>query len=223
MLSSRLDLRGYLGFLKEDAKAQVDSTKLSEQSNFWALTYTTVSNSWRLNDNALACLQRLCVWREGQARKKDLPRSWIAKDAELLAIAQLVREHRKLTARDLDNCAAIGSALVRRHGDKLVRLVNSPPDFSLIDRSLLCPPLSASLRGLIKGFRQAVQNHAEQMDISPELLARKKQLVAVAQKVQRGSDFVWPPELGGWRRDRLAADFLEVAGNLNLKEVSEHG
>ena len=223
VLSSRLDLRGYLGFLKEDAKAQVDSTKLSEQSNFWALTYTTVSNSWRLNDNALACLQRLCVWREGQARKKNLPRSWIAKDAELLAIAQLVREHRKLTARDLDNCAAIGSALVRRHGDKLVRLVNSPPDFSLIDRSLLSPPLSASLRGLIKGFRQAVQNHAEQMDISPELLARKKQLVAVAQKVRLGSDFVWPPELRGWRRDRLAADFLEVAGNLNLKGFLEHG
>ena len=112
---------------------------------------------------------------------------------------------------------------MRRHGDKLVRLVNSPPDFSLIDRSLLSPPLSASLRGLIKGFRQAVQNHAEQMDISPELLARKKQLVAVAQKVRLGSDFVWPPELRGWRRDRLAADFLEVAGNLNLKGVSEHG
>ena len=112
---------------------------------------------------------------------------------------------------------------MRRHADTLIRLVNSPPDFSLIDRSLLSPPLSASLRDLIKGFRQAVQNHAEQMDIAPELLARKKQLVAVAQKVRLGSDFVWPPELAGWRRDRLAADFLEVAGNLNLKRVAEHG
>ena len=222
-LSSRLDCRGYLGFLREDAKVQVDSTKLSEQSDFWALTYTAVSNSWRLNDNELACLQRLCVWREGQARKKNLPRSWIAKDAELLAIAQLVPEHRKPAVQDLDNCAAIGSALVRRHGDELVRLVNSLPNFSLIDRSLLSPPLSASLRGLIKGFRQAVQEHAEQMDISPELLARKKQLVAVAQKLRRGSDFVWPPELRGWRRDILAADFLKVAGNLNLKGVAENG
>ena len=176
VLSSRLDLRGYLGFLKEDAKAQVDSTKLSEQSNFWALTYTTVSNSWRLNDNALACLQRLCVWREGQARKKNLPRSWIAKDAELLAIAQLVREHRKLAVRDLNNCDALGSALVRRHGDKLIRLANTSPDFSLIDRSLLSPPLPASLQALMKGFRQAVQKHAEQMGISPELLARKNSL-----------------------------------------------
>jgi ribonuclease D len=168
-------------------------------------------------------LQRLCVWREGQARKKNLPRSWIAKDAELLAIAQLVREHRKLAVRDLNDCDALGKALVRRHGDRLIRLANTSPDFSLIDRSLLSPPLPASLRDLMKGFRQAVQKHAEQMDISPELLARKKQLVAVAQMMQRGCDFVWPPEVQGWRRDRLATDFLEVAGRLGFKEVAENG
>ena len=107
-LSSRLDARGYLGYLREDVRSQIDSTKLNEQSDIWALSYATISNSWRLNDLALACLQRLCVWREGQARKKNLPRSWIAKDAELLAIAQLVREHRKLAVRDLNNCDALG-------------------------------------------------------------------------------------------------------------------
>jgi len=222
-LSSRLDTRGYLGFLRGDARAQLDSTKLNEQSDNWALSYSTVSNSWRLSDLALACLQRLCVWREGQARKRNLPRSWVAKDAELVAISQLVREHRKLTVGDLNDCAAPGSGLVRRHGDKLIRLVNSPPDFSLIDRSLLSPPLPASLRGLMKGFRQTVQKHAEQMDISPELLARKKQLVAVAQRMQSGNGFVWPQELRGWRRDRLTPDFLEVAGKLGFKEVSENG
>jgi len=222
-LSSRLDARGYLEYLREDVRSQINSTRLNEQSDIWALSYATVSNSWRLNDHALACLQRLCVWREGQARKKNLPRSWIAKDAELLAIAQLVREHRKLAVRDLNDCDALGKALVRRHGDRLIRLANTPPDFSLIDRSLLSPPLPASLRDLMKGFRQAVQKHAEQMDISPELLARKKQLVAVAQMMQRGCDFVWPPEVQGWRRDRLATDFLEVAGRLGFKEVAENG
>ena len=138
-LSSRLDARGYLGFLRGDAKAQLDSTELNEQSDNWALSYTTISNSWRLSDLSLACLQRLCVWREEQARKRNLPRSWVAKDTELFAVSQLVRDHRKLTVGDLNDCAAPGSALVRRHGDKLVRLVNSPPDFSLIDRSLLSP------------------------------------------------------------------------------------
>ena len=41
--------------------------------------------------------------------------------------------------------------------------------------------------------------------------------------MQRGCDFVWPPEVQGWRRDRLATDFLEVAGRLGFKEVAENG
>jgi len=216
-LNARLGERNYIGFLKEDAKAQVENTKLCEQSKYWELAYTGVSNSWRLNNRALACLQRLCAWRERQARKKDLPRSWIAKDSDLLVIAQLVREQRNLNMRELHGCAVSESALVRKNGEEIIRLVNSPPDFSLINRSLLTLPLSASLRAMIKGFRETVQRHAKQMDIAPELLARKKQIVAVAQEMERGSNLIWPPELRGWRGDRLAIDFLEVASNFDSK------
>ncbi|MBG10988.1 MAG: ribonuclease D [Gammaproteobacteria bacterium] len=219
-LKARLEERDYLGFLKEDAKVQVDYTKLCEQPEYWELAYTSISNSWRLNNSALACLQRLCAWRERHARKKNLPRSWIAKDADLLVIAQLMQEQRKLTIRDLNACAALESALVRRNGEAIIKLANSPPDVSLIDRSLLNPPLSASLRAVIKGFREKVQDHAKQMDISPELLARKKQLVTVALGIQRGNDPIWPQELRGWRGKRLATDFLEVASNLDSKGMS---
>ena len=39
----------------------------------------------------------------------------------------------------------------------------------------------------------------------------------------KGLRLCLPPEVQGWRRDRLATDFLEVAGRHGFKEVAENG
>ena len=53
-----------------------------------ATDYRSIGGAWRLDSRGLAVLRALYAWREGRARGRDLPRSWVAPDAALLQLAE---------------------------------------------------------------------------------------------------------------------------------------
>lgn len=209
-LKERLEQRGFLEHMRQDAVLQVENSVSLEQRHYWAEIYAGVSNAWKLKGKALACLQDLCVWREEVARSRDRPRNWIAKDSELFALAQLSAAGEAATLSDLRSNEELSKELVRKQGESLLKLLNADRDSSLLSLGALNPPLSPRMRSTVKAFREVVVQRADEMDIAPELLARKKHLTALVLGVERDGKPSWPADMAGWRRDVLERDFDDI-------------
>lgn len=206
-LTERLEQRGFLEFLRHDAVHQVENSIRLEQPDHWAEIYIGVSNAWKLKEKPLACLQALCVWREEVARSKDRPRNWIAKDNELVELARLSGAGHSASLADLRSNDELSKELVRKQGESLLKIVNAVSDASQLSHNAPNPPLSPRMRKTIKAFREVVLKRAEEMDIAPELLARKKHLTAVVLGVEHDGKPGWPADMAGWRRSVLERDF----------------
>ena len=209
-LMERLEQRGFLEYLRQDTALQVENSVSLEQPDYWAKIYSGVSNAWKLKGKSLACLQALCVWREEVARSRDRPRNWIAKDNELFALACLSESGQTITVSDFRNCEELSKELVRKQGESLLNLVNAERDASRSSHNTVNPPLSPRMRRTVKAFREVVLQRADEMDIAPELLARKKHLTAVVLGVERDGKPGWPTDMAGWRRGVLERDFDDI-------------
>ena len=209
-LTERLTQRGFLEYLRQDTALQVENSLSLEQPGYWARIYSGVSNAWKLKGRSLACLQALCVWREEVARSRDRPRNWIAKDNELFALACLSESGQTITVSGLRNCEELSKDLVRKQGESLLNIVNAERDASGLSHNTVDPPLSPRMRRTVKAFREVVLKRADEMDIAPELLARKKHLTAVVLGVERDGKPGWPADMTGWRRGVLQRDFDDI-------------
>ena len=165
----------------------------------WQDYYLSLGGAWRLDATQLGALQRLCEWREDQARGRNKPRSWIAKDAELLAIATAMpRESTALAA-----IADLPRQLVSRDGADILAIIKAPQKVPAPRPDLTEQPLDAVMRKSLKVCQGIVRQFAEQLGIAPELLARKKQLIPLIYAAQISADFPWPNGLSGWRQALL--------------------
>lgn len=169
----------------------------SEQA--WQDYYQSVGGAWRLNEKQLAALQRLCVWREREARSRNKPRNWIARDSELLAIATAM----PVDLAELLAVSDLPKPLVSRDGTRILQLLSAPHVGPAPQPETLEQPLNSTMRHALKSCQHIVREQAETLDIAPELLARKKQLMPLLLLAKDKPEFAWPTELSGWRQSLL--------------------
>lgn len=206
----------YLPAITEFLKDKLEQTKRSEwaEDEFdqmltaatpesdaasWQDYYLSLGGAWRLDATQLAALQRLCEWREQQARSRNKPRSWIAKDAELLAISAAMPQELPALAAIAD----LPRPLVSRDGADILALIKAPQKGPAPRPELTEQPLNTEMRKSLKLCQGIVRQFAEQLDMAPELLARKKQLMPLIYAAHLQEDFPWPEGLAGWRQALL--------------------
>jgi ribonuclease D len=198
-------------WFEEDCRQLLATAREFECEDSWAMLYSGISNAWRLNDKALAMLQRLCIWREHEARRKNRPRNWIAKDAELLILA---REAARWPEPDLDKMLAlkdIQPGLLKHRGQKLLQVMFAEQQGSEEQTPVAVPaPLTPEYRNLLKRLQQHTRSRAEALDMAPELLARKRQLLAMLDTQSAKPRLHWQGDMAGWRREQLEAGFSKV-------------
>lgn len=165
----------------------------------WQDYYLSLGGAWRLDATQLAALQRLCEWREHQARGRNKPRSWIAKDAELLAIAAAMPQELPALAA----IAELPRPLVSRDGADILALIKAPQKGPAPRPELTEQPLNTEMRKSLKLCQGIVRQFAEKLGMAPELLARKKQLIPLIDAAHVSTEFTWPEGLGGWRQSIL--------------------
>ncbi len=201
---------GALLWLMEDLRALNLSVQLAEDELYWRGLFADISNSWRLSSRGLLLLQALCVWREEEARRRNRPRNWIAKDNELFAIAETFSNKHEITEKAMGQIDSLPGGLIKKHGRSLVEKLNSIPKDTSVDRSRLNPPLHSRYRDVMKIWRQIILAKAEELNIAPELLARKKWLVDLVRGFEQSGKLEWQPPLTGWRKELLQDAFEEV-------------
>lgn len=174
-----------------------------------ALTQTPAEQLWRSVKGAGSLdtpeqrgrLQTLAAWRDGCARARDLPRSFVLKDLELLALVQ----RQPQSAEQLKQLGLHPSA-VRRYGEQLLQMLSLP----IVDAPPALPgPPDAETRKRVKKLKSVINGLAETLNLPPELLARRRWLEALA------ADPKSPPvEFEGWRAE-VILPALEDALNGN--------
>ncbi len=218
-LNSQLMTKNMLQWFEAECNHQLTTATENETEKNWELLYSGISNAWRLNDIGLLYLQKLCYWREQEARKKDRPRYWIAKDNDLLSIATQLSHSDEPSLHSLTSNNQVEKKLVTRYGSVFIQLLTTnKSDFVKIDRRLLNTPISPSLRRKLKACQQIVNEKAAELAMAPELLGRKKQLLELVRGFDQVGELSWRGGLFNWRRQILEPDINRIMSGENYNE-----
>ncbi len=161
----------------------------------------------------LAALQAVCEWREGRARRRDVPRGFVLKDETLVDVARRLPR----TSEDLAPVKSLGPRQARRYGPKLLELVRgagSLPEDRLPGRLERTGRRSSS--GLSEGLRKLVAGVAADLDVPAEFLVPRRTLEAWAARSLERRTWIWPAEVDGWRRSVLEPE-VERSGLLESR------
>jgi len=171
---------------------QEECQRLSDKS----LQQTSPEQMWRqvkgvghLQDGqGLARLQQLADWREREARQRNLPRSFVLKDAALIQLAERnPQTQQQLKSLDLP------PAVVRRYAGVLLdRLYKGQQQEPL---PLLPGPPDKEQKKTMQRLRKGVQHLSENLQVVPEVLMRRRWLEQWVRNPEQ-----LPEPLQGWRR-----------------------
>ena len=204
-----------LNWLESECAFLLDSSKEAENITNWYSAYADVSNAWKLNKQGLQYLQALSYWREDTARKRDKPRYWIAKDVDLFNIADQMTGDSECTLNKVNCLELSDERLLGKYADQIYKVLKYPNQaFDEVDTKMLNRPLDAAMRVKLKACQQVVKRQSEELNMAPELLARKKILHEQLWAYKNTGGIVWAGELSAWRREVLESEFVRIYSEL---------
>jgi ribonuclease D len=213
-LKGRLQQKGYFDYFRSDCDQLSLVAKNAEDPAVWEEIYLGMGAAWRLNREQLGVLKRLCVWREQTARSRDKPRTWIARDADLIELA----EKRPADRAQLGQIKDISRNLQHQDSSAILALIaGSSPVAAHEAERVDGLPLTQEQRRVLKRCQHQIEQLAESTGIASELLARKKQLVQLIHlnpdSASAGAQIRWPASLEkAWQRP-LIQECLTAALN----------
>jgi ribonuclease D len=136
----------------------------------------------------------IAIWREKQARARDLPRAWILPDADIFSVAQGAPPPLN------DSLAAsLAGALEEASDDEL--------DQEPSQDARPTPEQKAVIERLVK----IVDARAAELKVSAEILAPRGEIKALAMGTRAGAQRD-SHALTGWRREEIGTRLLEAMG-----------
>lgn len=197
-LQEGLQSRGLLPYFESDCRLLLDEIGSSIDPS---LLYREVSNAWRLRPQELAVLQELLVWREQQARARDLPRGFLIKNGSLFELAR--KQPTSLLA--LSGIEDVTPKILRKEGESILAVIRAAKERAPETWPAPLPtPLPREARDLNDDLRKAASGVANRIGVPIEVLLRKKHVEAlVLGRVDFGPESSLPRAFHGWRGDLL--------------------
>lgn len=198
-LAERLSALGRFEWWREEGERLAAASREPADPQAY---YLKLGAGWRLRGAQLVALQRLCVWREAEARGRNVPRGRILKDAQCIELARCLPRN----AAALAAVPELAPQQVRREGNTLLAIVeaarDTPPE--LWPRPVPAP-LPRERAGSLQRLRQLAAARAAELNVPAELLARKRD----CESVLRSGEL--PEGLTGWRRAVIGDDLVALA------------
>lgn len=164
-----------LEWVKEDCQQLLESFADNQSID---QAYLRIRQGWRLNQKQLSVLRALASWREREAQRRDIPRNRVIKEHSLLDIAARIPTH----ISQLRKFEGVTERMIRADGETMISLIGeaasaNPESFpAAFDR-----PLKGTENKWSKILRQAVQLIADEKDIAPEILLKKREYEAITR------------------------------------------
>lgn len=197
-IAERLDKTNRMAWWEAEGRAAIATSRDTVAPEQY---YLKLAAGWRLRGAQVAALQQLCAWREGEARARNMPRGHILKDAQCLEIARVLPR----TLAELAGTPELHPQQVRIEGEKILGLIAAALEFSPAQYPPApAEPLRRELGDRLKRLRQLVETRAQELNLSPEILARKRD----CEFALRTGEL--PDALQGWRRDIIGEPLLAL-------------
>lgn len=199
-LQNMLQTSGRAGWFEEDCLALVNSARENKGPST-----SRVKGAGALSRRQLALLQMILDWRENKAMRLDKPRTWILSDKQCLIVSRAL----DASENTLREAAAAGRGRPDRVAADMTALVdasNALPESEL--PAVLPGRPSAEATARIKTMKQHVAKWAEEWQVAPELLLRRRdyELIAHHHSINEVS---LPAHLSGWRRSALIEPLMD--------------
>ncbi len=204
LLTEKMRQRHMLEWFESDCRDLLVNVPDEGDELNWERAYQAISSAWQLDEPALRLLQKLAYWREREARRRNKPKNWIVKDAEILALAGSLPNQGPVDEADIRRSGVFSARFADREAQKISRFLgqelvfNEPANPAGVNR-----PLGGQARRQLKAFQKLGREQAEKIGISPELLSRRRLWVEVLENIARGRQNIWPAGLDNWRRELL--------------------
>ena len=166
------------------------------------LAWRRVSGRGRLRGEQVSALAAAAAWREREARRRDLPASWLIKDATLIEIAR----RRPRTARDAESIRGLQLRKGAQLDGLLAAVAAAGPPPSGASEGDLPGEVRRRVRVVLPLASAVLQARCAEAGVASELVATRAELEALiaGQAMDNDGDH---PLLSGWRRE-LAGDSL---------------
>jgi len=195
VLAARLDELGRLGWAEQDSAALLDAALYDLEP---ADAIDRVKGARRLRGQRRAAAARLAAWREREAIRSNRPRQWILRDNVLVDLAA----RQPQSTRDLGKVDGLAPRLAQRAGKALLAEIRE----SASDGNDYRPPAppDETQKQQLKAMQAVVASRAEELGISAELIAPRRDLAAVVAGDRESRLFQ------GWRKELLGDDLAEL-------------
>lgn len=204
MLCDLLAADDRMPWLREECDKLVNNYKVPDAIR---LHYLKVKSAWKLSPSQLAILQLVIEWREHKARERDRPRGRVIKDKSCLDIARLQPDSLGALA-DIND---IAPKTVRKDGEALLNLIKQGQALDIAELPAALPkPLPPANGSILKRLKAHVAKRAEQLNMAPELLARKKDYESLLRSGFDSGNYCLPETLSGWRKPVVGDDLLAI-------------
>jgi len=167
--------------------------------------YLGLRKAWRFRDEQLAALRRLTAWRERTAMAENVPRNRVVRDEHLLLFA----ERRTLDERLVRE--VLPKPVARRYGAALVDEHQAGHQGGSPERPE--PPLTQREGEVSKLLRDAARAEAERLQMSQELLARRRDVERCIRHFVTTGEL--SPEYSGWREPLVGGSFRRILSRLS--------
>ncbi len=203
-LQTRLTKLGRLDWAGEEfsrLEGAVGDTRREPQER-----YQRVRGWDTLKPKSAAVLRELAAWREGEAKRRNVPRGRVMRDEVLLQLARHPPRH----LQELRAVRGLHGSEADRNGETILAVIQTaltlpPSEWPEVPKERKPEPESA---GLVELLQAVMKARALEEEIAPTLLATSADLQALVEAKDRGDLDL--PILRGWRRELLGSILLDI-------------
>nr|WP_298059553.1 ribonuclease D [uncultured Halomonas sp.] len=200
--AEKLATLGRLEWVENECQTLIEQAGRSvENDQHW---YTRHRQLWRLTPRQMEAYRLMTVWREGETRRRNLPRNWLISDKLLFAIAEKMPSNRF----ELAEVEGIKPTLIKKEGDALLAMVKQAQHCDEAALPERWPdPMHPAFKSRFKALKKVVAAKASELGVAPEMLMRRRELETLVMQDLAEEPLTWP---NGWRGEYLNADLAQA-------------
>ena len=202
LLKRLLSEKPHASWVLQDCTNMTRGVLSSDPDNAWK----DVKRAWQLRPQELAVLKALCIYRELESRRLDVPRNRVIAKGSLWPLARFQPNN----MRALSDIQDMKPPVLRGHGETILSIIKTSAKTDQEQwPETLPPPLPKSARDYGKQIKKIMLEQAQTLQLPVELLLPGKATTPILRTWLNDGQFSLPDSINGWRREVIGEPLIE--------------